>query len=175
MRKSKEEIVAALTHSFQQLDNLCRAVDPPLFNVSKEGKWTPAENFQHLVTATRMTSLAFSLPKWMPRLLYGLPKRTSHGYSKVVDNYQRKLNQGAKASGPYVPKKIKYEPAKLQHQLAKEGERLVRLIATKWSDEQLDAYQVAHPILGLLTLRELAYFNIYHNGHHADILQKYYR
>lgn len=175
MRKSKEEIVAALTESFQQLDLLCGSIDRPLFNVSKEGKWTPAENFQHLVTATRMTSLAFSLPKLMPRLLYGKPKRTSHGYSKVVDNYQRKLNQGAQASGAYVPKKINYEQARLQHQLTKEGERLVRLITTKWSDEQLDAYQVAHPILGLLTLRELAYFTIYHNGHHAEILRKYYR
>jgi hypothetical protein len=174
MRKSKDEIVAELEESFQELSSLCNTVDEGKFNSSVADKWTPAENFQHLITATRMTSLAFSLPKIMPRLLYGKPKRTSHGFSKVVDNYQRKLNHGAKASGAYVPRKTNYEKSKLHQKLNSEGKRLIRAIAEKWSDEQLDAFQVAHPILGLLTLRELAYFTLYHNSHHADTVKKHY-
>lgn len=174
MRKSKDEIIAELEESFQELSSLCNIVDEGKFNSSVADKWTPAENFQHLITATRMTSLAFTLPKFMPRILYGKPKRTSHGFSKVVDNYQRKLNEGAQASGAYVPKKTNYEKVSMQQKLNHEGKRLIRAISEKWSDEQLDNFQVAHPILGLLTLRELAYFTLYHNNHHADTVQKYY-
>ncbi len=103
MRKSKEEIVTELGQSFELLCHACHSVSDDLFNQSREGKWTPAENFQHLVTATKMTSLAFTLPKFLHVILYGKPQRTSHGFSKVVDNYQRRLSKGAKASGAYVP------------------------------------------------------------------------
>ena len=142
--------------------------------VSKENKWTPAENFQHLVAATKMTSIAFVLPKFMPVLLYGKPARTSHGYNKVVDNYHKKLVEGAKATGVYVPKKTDYDRTALQQKLKREGDKLIGAIEKKWSDEELDNYQVAHPILGLLTHRELAYFTLYHNGHHLQTVQAHY-
>jgi hypothetical protein len=174
MRKDKQLIIEELTQSFNELNAAMSKIDEDAFNVSKGNKWTPAENFQHLATSARVTSLAYSLPKFLPVLLYGRPKRTSHGFSKVVEKYQQKLNGGAKATGLYVPKKTNYIKQELQQKLTKEGGRLVEIIDTKWTDEQLDKFQIAHPILGLLTHRELAYFTIYHNGHHLDTLQKYY-
>jgi uncharacterized damage-inducible protein DinB len=50
----------------------------------------------------------------------------------------------------------------------------VSAIRQKWTEEQLDNYCVAHPILGKLTMRELAYFTIYHNIHHMETIRKYY-
>lgn len=163
-----------MTDSFQKLCDVSLSVEEHRFNVSKENKWTVAENIQHLVSATKITSLAFRLPKFIPLFLYGKPSRTSHGFGKVVENYQRKLDDGAKASGIYVPKKTDYDKSALLNKLSKEGKILVTAIADKWSDEQLDRYHIAHPILGLLTHRELAYFTLYHNGHHLSTIQKYY-
>ena len=54
------------------------------------------------------------------------------------------------------------------------GKKLLNALSQKWSDEQLDHFQISHPILGLLTIRELAYFTIYHNGHHLETIRKYY-
>lgn len=174
MRKSKEEIVTELGQSFELLCQACHSVNDDLFNQSREGKWTPAENFQHIVTATKMTSLAFTLPKFLHVILYGKPQRTSHGFSKVVDNYHRRLNEGAKASGVYVPKKTDYRKELLKDKLETEGNKLIGAIQRKWSDEQLDRYQILHPILGVLTVRELAYFTIYHNGHHLETVRRLY-
>jgi len=56
----------------------------------------------------------------------------------------------------------------------KDGNKLVDAIDQKWTEEQLDNYCVAHPILGKLTMRELAYFTIYHNIHHMETIRKYY-
>lgn len=174
MRKSKDEIVHELRTSFRELCELCDKIEQPIFNQSLDDKWTPAENFQHLITATRMTSMAFRLPKFVPVLLYGRPKRTSHGFSKVVDNYRKKLNEGAKASGAYVPTKTNYDKLHIQKKLQSEGNKLVEAIFTKWNDDELDKRQVLHPILGLITHRELAYFTIHHNGHHLETVRTLY-
>jgi hypothetical protein len=174
MRKSKDEIINELQESFNSLISVSSAVKDEFYNVSKNNKWTPAENIAHLVNATKMTSLAFTLPKFLHVMLYGKPQRTSHGYTKIIDNYQRKLQDGAVATGVYVPKKINYAKADLHEKLKREGNKLVTAIDKKWSDEQLDHYQISHPILGLLTVRELAYFTIYHNGHHQGTIETHY-
>lgn len=174
MKKSKSEIIVELGESYNSLCAAASSVEDHRFNMSKDNKWTAAENVQHLVTATKMTSMAFTLPKFIHTFLYGKPSRTSHGYGKIVENYQKRLDEGAKATGVYVPKKTDYEKAVLTKKLNTEGEKLVSAISKKWSDEQMDQYQVAHPILGLLTIRELAYFTLYHNFHHLETIRKNY-
>ena len=174
MQKSKATIVADLKSSFEVLYKTAHLVPDDLFNASKENKWTPAENISHLVNATKMTLLAYALPKFLPALLYSKSKRRSRTYNEVVETYHEKLAGGAKAFGPYVPKKINYDRDKITTQLLSEGEKLAQTIEDKWTEEQLDTYQVKHPILGKLTLRELAYFTIYHNIHHTETIRKYY-
>jgi len=41
-------------------------------------------------------------------------------------------------------------------------------VAEKWNEDELDQYQLPHPILGKLTIREMLYFTIYHNLRHAS-------
>lgn len=174
MIKSKAELVKELDDSFNSLIAISASVKDDVYNTSKYNKWTPAENISHLVNATRMTRLAFALPKFFHVALYGKPNRTSHGYFKVVDNYQKKLQGGAVATGLYVPKRTNYEKHKLHSKLRDEGNKLISALDKKWNEEQLDKYQIAHPILGLLTVRELAYFTLYHNSHHKESIRQHY-
>lgn len=174
MIKSKQEIITELGESFNALSDICKQVSDDKFNISVAGKWSAGENIQHLVSSTKMTSVAFNVPKFMHVLLYGKPHRTSHGYGKVVDNYLKQLNHGAKASGVYIPKQQNYQRDVLQTRIGKAGDSLISSINNKWTEEQLDKYLIKHPILDLLTLRELAYFTIYHNGHHINTIKQYY-
>lgn len=174
MTKDKTQILEELRSSFAELLQICSQLNDDVFNTTRNNKWTPAENIQHLITATRITSVAFSLPKIFPVVLYGRPKRASHGFSKVVDKYLKQLNDGAKATGIYVPRKVNYSRTLLTEKLRAESEKLVNAIEQKWPDEDLDKYQIAHPILGRLTHRELCYFTIYHNGHHANTVRQNY-
>jgi len=174
MLKSKPSIINYLNATFEVLYKTAFLVPDNLFNTSKENKWTPAENISHLVNATKMTLLAYTLPKFLPALLYRKGKGKSRTYDEIVESYRQKLSAGAKASGLYVPKKINYDRDKLSHQLLAEGEKLVQAIDERWTEEQLDYYRIQHPILGKLTLRELAYFTVYHNIHHTEIIRKYY-
>ena len=174
MQKSKARIISELNSVFETLYKTANLVPDNLFNASKENKWTPAENISHLITATKMTALPFTLPKFVPALLYGKSNSKSRTYDEVVSAYESKLAGGAKASGIYIPAKTNYTRAKLGAQILKEGEKLTRAIDAKWAEDQLDSYRIAHPILGKLTLRELAYFTIYHNIHHMESIRKFY-
>ena len=174
MHKPKPTLLNDLSKTFEVLYKTGALVPDALFNVSKENKWTPAENISHLINATKMTLLAYTLPKFLPALLYGKSKGASRSYDEIVDSYHQKLAAGAKAFGPYVPKKTNYEREKLSSLLLQEGEKLVQTINDQWTEEQLDKYQIKHPILGKLTLRELAYFTIYHNIHHTETIRKHY-
>ena len=174
MQKSKPTIINELNNCFELLYKTGSLVPEALFNLSKENKWTPAENISHLITATKMTVLPFSLPKLVPVLVYGKGKGVSRTYDEVVAAYEAKLAAGAKATGVYVPTRTNYEQEKLCSEILKQGEKLVQAFSNKWTEEQLDNYQVKHPILGKLTMRELAYFTIYHNIHHLETIRKYY-
>ena len=48
--------------------------------------------------------------------------------------------------------------------------RLEKAIAHQ-HEEDLDRYLAPHPLLGKITLRELAYFTIYHTHHHLQIIK----
>jgi hypothetical protein len=174
MQRPKSTILSDLKTSYEVLYKTTNLIPDDLFNASKENKWTPSENISHLITSTQMTLLPFTLPKFVTALLYGKANGKSRTYNEVVADYESKLAAGAKATGVYIPEKTNYDRAKISTQILKEGEKLVQAIAIKWTEEQLDNYQVSHPILGKLTMRELAYFTIYHNIHHMETIRKYY-
>lgn len=171
---TKTEILEQLRASFALVQQTAAGVAENNFNVSKDNKWTAAENVKHLLTSTRMTHSGYSLPKLLPVLLYGITFRPSHSYDELVAFYQSKLQSGAKASGVYVPKKTDYNKTELLAKFKTSGEQLLAAVENKWSEKQLDRYCIKHPVLGRLTARELLYFTIYHNGHHACTVRELY-
>lgn len=38
----------------------------------------------------------------------------------------------------------------------------------QWSEADLDRVRMPHPILGPLTVREMLFFTLYHDGHHVE-------
>ena len=44
----------------------------------------------------------------------------------------------------------------------------------RWPKGSLDKYQLPHPLLGKITVREMLYFTIYHTQHHRKILEERY-
>ncbi|MFN8286652.1 MAG: DinB family protein [Chitinophagales bacterium] len=171
---NKQEILSKLKASFDEAINATKSVGDTNFNVSKNNKWTAGENMAHLGVSAKMTTMAYTLPKFVPALLYGKTKDGSRTYQQVVDFYLGKLNDGAKANGVYVPAKTDYNKQRVIESLTKYRDKMVNAVDKGWNEEQLDTYRIAHPVLGKLTARELLYFTIYHNGHHAKTIKWLY-
>ncbi len=135
------------------------------------GKWHCLQQAQHLVISQKSTLVAYKVPGFAVGLLYG--KRAggvSRSYDEIVEAYLSHLNAGAKAPAEYEPKAKDLDKTRLIESFNKVGEQYLAAAATK-TEKELDTLQVKHPLLGKLTLRELAYFTLYHNRHHLKSMQ----
>lgn len=171
---SKIQIVERAESIFRQFSNACTAFDEADFFVQPNGKWSVAENVQHLVTSTNTTTLAFTLPAFVVRLLAGKPNRESRSYEDLVSKYKTKLAEGGRASGRFIPTRAQIKKGKggLLKAWQQATEKFIHAIKNKTSETKLDDYLVRHPLLGRITLRELCYFTIYHTEHHLNIIQQ---
>ena len=151
-----------------------QSIPAQLFFQQPEGKWSPAQQTKHLITSTNMARLAFVLPGFMVRLIGGKPNRPSRSYDELVNRYHTKLAEGGQASGRYIPKPIP-EGTGREKWLRKYEQSMIKMAAVIGkikNEERLDQYLAPHPLLGKITLRELAYFTIYHSHHHLETIRK---
>jgi uncharacterized damage-inducible protein DinB len=83
------------------------------------------------------------------------------------------LAGGVKATGRYVPN--------LQTQTQSQAEAIqafaeaaagVISVLDKWDEDGLDGFALPHPAIGRLTVREMLFFTLYHNGHHLEGMRR---
>lgn len=170
---TKSEIIIASENIFKQFSATCSSIDEKQLFRRPQKKWSAAENIQHLIISTNTTALAYKLPKFLVRLIGGRPNRSSRTFDEIKDKYYKKLSDGGKASGRFVPKpiEIKYGKQKLLNNWNKAITKYKMLLADNRTENDLDNYLVKHPLLGRITLRELCYFTIFHTEHHLLSIQ----
>jgi DinB superfamily len=172
-KMNKSEIVSQIQTNIDGIIATAEKMPDELFFKRFDEKWSVAENLQHLTLAVKPLFLAFNLPKFVPRLLFGKPNRSSRTYEEIVEKYQKKLADGAKASAAYQPKiKTKVKKTLLINDFKATYSRFSQLFAENFSEMQLDNYLLPHPILGKITVREMLYFTTYHILHHHHTIQK---
>ncbi len=134
--------------------------------------WSPADHVRHLVTAIRAVGVGMSAPRILLALRFGVSFKGSRSFDEVRDLYRAALAAGGKASGRFDPanRKTGTEPgdsrARLMKRWDRAGEELDAAIES-WSEAALDRHRAKHPLLGMMTIRELLHFTLYHNAHHA--------
>ena len=170
---SKDEIIKELNEACLAFIDYCSNIDTHRFYFQPEEKWSIAQNVEHLIISANTTRLAFSLPKFIVRIYAGKANRASRTYDELVNKYKLKLQQGGKASGRFIPQKVRDTKDKsvILEAYKKAMNKLTGTINNKWDDSNLDNYIAPHPLLGKITLRELCYFTIYHTYHHLDIIK----
>lgn len=170
---NKEEIIYAATKSFDGFTVSIEAIEESVFFERPAiEKWSVAEQVQHLIVSTNTTTLAYTLPAFIVRWVGGIPNRTGRSYEALVERYLQKLAAGGKASGRFVPKKMKQNISKekLVQNWKKAAAKFISALKNTSNESKLDNYLARHPLLGRITLRELCYFTIYHTEHHKNII-----
>ena len=168
------EISQGLIEASEQLVNYCSSLRDEQFFYQPPGKWSAAQQVKHLVQATRMSKLAYTLPKFIVRMAGGKPNRVSRTYDELVAKYKLKLAQGGKAGPAYTPAPLShaYGMKKLIEEYQKQMLALEKALRKNFREEQTDHYIIPHPLLGRITLRELGFFTIYHTYHHLDSIRE---
>jgi hypothetical protein len=132
--------------------------------------WSPAGHIRHLRKAGAPLALALKLPRWMIALRFGTSGGPSRSFVEMRDVYRSALDRGAQA-GRFAPG----PETTLTEPLARRLEIMNAWTAVtvdlqgaiaKWPEAELDRLRLPHPLLGLLTVREMLAFTVYHTAHH---------
>ena len=167
-----ETILSRTSEIFESLTRDCKEIPEDIFFTQPQEKWSIAQNIQHLILTTRTTTFAFKAPRFLLKWLAGKPNRRSRSYDELVAKYKLKLQQGGKAPRRFTPQVFEKGSGKesLLKKWKQATDSYLSSLKSNWVDKDLDQYIVKHPLLGRITMRELAYFTMYHTIHHQQII-----
>ena len=163
---TKDEIKKALMERHTEFVTYINSLSEQNFMSSSQNKWTAGQQLDHICRSTAPLVLGLKLPAFIPKLLFGTLKRPARDYAELVKKYQSVLDNGGKASGRFIPKKVDFNGReKLKNQLLENVAKINNALDS-FSDSDLDRILLPHPLLGKLTIREMMYFTLYHVDHH---------
>lgn len=169
---NNKEIAAILQGNYQAFMEEVDALSEIDFCYAPENKWSAAQQLDHLVRSVQPVNLAFGLPVFVLKKLFGKSNRPSKTYEELITKYQSKIAAGAKASGRFIPPSVSFHQ---KESLLKKLSKLTTSLSKKVniiSENNLDTYILPHPLLGKITLREMLYFTAYHAKHHQQIIER---
>lgn len=170
---TKKELISTLQDSNRRVTEWFLEIPADTFFNRVGEVWSASDNLDHLIKAHRPITKALKLPKITLQAMFGKPERSSMAYEELCQIYRDEIAKGAQASGRFLPdqenpaERAEEKKKELLDQWSKASKELVS-VAEKWNEGELDQYQLPHPILGKLTLREMLYFTVYHNLRHAS-------
>jgi len=170
---NKQSIATALDEAVAEVNQYVQSLDESSFGRAPEGKWNAGQQLDHLLRSIQPLNLAYRLPDFALKIMFGKANRPSKTYQGLVEKYESKLALGGRASGRFIPKTIPYSNRPLLiRRYEKEKNKLVKCIQ-QYDEDALDQYILPHPLLVKLTLREMLFFTIHHNFHHLNLIRKY--
>jgi hypothetical protein len=168
---NKTILIQSLDDSAAQFIELVKGLNKDEFEVNINNKWSAGQDLVHLIKVLQIVNIGFTLPKPILRLLFGINKKESRSFENLRQLYKNALEGGAKAPTIYIPKPVSHtEKDSLIQKYAILNKSFIDKLNNHTSFE-LDIYRLPHPILGKISLRELASFTSFHTSHHFDALK----
>jgi hypothetical protein len=169
---NKYDLILAMTENHERFSNYMNILTESEYLYAKPEKWSAGQQLDHIVRSTKPLILAVRLPHFALKLIFGKAKRTSMSFEELVKKYDTKIEEGAKATGNFIPPLIGFDK---KDTLINELRSTITKINTgvaNFSEDDLDQCLLPHPLLGKITFREMLYFTINHVDHHHYIMDK---
>jgi hypothetical protein len=168
---NKTILIKSLDDSTAQFIELVKGLNKEEFEFNVNDKWSAGQDLMHLIKVLRIVNIGFTLPKPILHLLFGINKKESRSFEDLRQVYKNALEGGAKAPTIYIPKPVSHtEKDSLIQKYASLNKSFIDKLNNHTSFE-LDSYRLPHPILGKISLGELASFTSFHTSHHFDVLK----
>jgi len=168
----KKSILAMLANLRGDGLEFWRRMEAEQFWSRRDCKWSPADNVHHLMISTAPVTRALRIPRLMLRACFGVKRTPSRSGEALRSAYRDGLAAGATA-GRYAPPRgvVPVEAVACQRRLVLQCEGAVLSLENAiepWREEDLCRYRLPHPVLGLLTVREMLMFTLFHFDHHRE-------
>lgn len=171
--QTKTEIQAELNKAFDKLGEVVLAMNTAEYATEPyNDKWSAAGHFEHIMLSNAASATALKQPAAF-FAQFGKLDRSENNYEQVVANYQeRSKNVVLKPSSKYAPTPGVTKPREELLTSWKMVQTKLNERLEKWSDEDLKTAVLPHPATGLMTMKEMMLFTIYHTYHHIDGMEK---
>ena len=175
---SQAELLAALDAAEGEVRAYFGSLSTADFITRPGDAWSPAEHLRHLNRAVFAVARAFSIPRLLLRVRFGRARAPSRTCLELRDHYRALLAAGGRASGGFVPARedvaveaVEPYRGRILAHWARANQSL-RAGLDRWSETDLERIRLPHPILGLLTAREMVFFTVYHAHHHVEAARR---
>lgn len=138
--------------------------------------WAPADQVRHLTKAIRAVTRGLRVPRLFLLVRFGWHRSASRGLEQLRSDYQRALGAGARAR-EFAPRALattEMDAAGRARVMAHHATAVTEFAhaVTRWPARALDRYQLPHPLLGKLSVREMVLFTLLHNVHHVNVAER---
>ncbi len=138
-----------------------------------EDHWSVEQNVKHLIKTTFPVVFSLSLPKFC-FFIFG-KGGVSRDFEGIVRDYrnQLKLFNHAGIFQPFTLSTLEDHRIKdFQVKSLLKTYKDICSALTYWKESDLDDCRLPHPLLGMLTIREMLFLTIYHQYHHLSIVSE---
>jgi hypothetical protein len=168
----RHEIIKLLHENHRSFINYINDLTNEEFLFSNQQKWTAGQQLDHIYLSVKPLVLAFGLPKFFIRLVFGKANRPGRTYEDLMKKYLIKLEHGGRATARFIPKAIALNEKEIISKALTKTVHALCLKIENVAEQDLDTCILPHPLLGKLTLREMLYFTIYHVRHHHEATKR---
>jgi DinB superfamily len=167
---NQSELLAKLKSEFSDMENLANTFEESVFFKQPHAeKWSAAQNIVHLINSTKGIASALKDPSVLGA--YGKAERLSSDYETIKNNYRVGLTALQAKGMPYKHLDTEGSKENLLQNFKDINQKLLTR-AAQLNEADFDSLQLPHPLLGMMTLREMLYFTADHTRHHFNIVEK---
>jgi hypothetical protein len=149
------------------------------FSAAPGDGWAASGYLKHLLLGIKPLVKAMQFTPEQLARHFGLAERPSMTYAELVEKYSARLAEGVKAedyekilpSSFRMPEDVVDEKTYLLNLWNESNARLIEILEG-WQEVDLDRYQLPHPALGLITVREMLFFTLHHNTLHWHDIER---
>ncbi len=172
---TKAEIAEQYDELIKRMKDLLQSQDDSMFSVSKNDKWSTGQQIEHLIKSAKAVNKGLGINKLVLRGMFGLNNRDEKSFNQLQDKFTNGIKTVGKIELPdYAPKHVEnHQKEEMVKKLALELKTISNHVES-WKEENLTKYILPHPMLGKLTIREMAYFTIIHTNHHLNSITEQY-
>lgn len=167
---NKDEILSTLEAGHKVIADYVSTLNETSFFNGSDQRWSPAHHLGHLAVTHKSVTRGFPLKDRLP--IFNKPSRS---YEDMRQAYLEALKQAPPALLANNPFAFKLKPEDTQtalienfNQIAKE----LRDAILSWNEEDLNGKGMKHPVLGLLSVREMLEFVAIHDLHHLEGIKR---
>ncbi len=172
---NRREIIEALEAAHEVGVEYWAGFTTPVFFAPIGTHWSPAEHVRHLTRSMTPLLPVLRVPRMALRLVFGQAAQPSRSIESLDAQYSKALAAGGTAGRFTPPPDQAIANDVRRNQIMDAHSETLRGLTQameRWTESELDACRLPHPLLGKLTVREMMLFTLLHNRHHLEACER---